>query len=759
MTTMPVSMQHRIPIPSQATRPQQPAVALSLSDVFRILMQRMFLIIFIFLFIVGSAVGLTFWLQQNHPRYTSRAAVQVESPFAKDPFAFTERPLQGDLMNRYVSDQIFLLRDEGLLREVLNDSEVMATQWYRSEENKTLLLQELSRNLGVGQAPNASIIVISFSTKVPEDAPRIVNAIVRLYLARVQDMSFQRYAGELFKVQEQEGDLSRQIQQIRNEKETFITSHLGAPGLTSGLNVSGEMWRSLALQTAELEAYQLQLKAAFDNLRGLDPSQVTLSPQMVQLIEQDPQVVSLQQTLLNLRNYEMSLIRQVGPNHTSLQQLRNQIDSTEKSLDQVRQRKREEARQYQVNSAEAAWLNALQAQIQLQERVDAAKAEQRDVDRKLAQYQMLEEQQHLLEEKYRRVSDQINALQMVTRDRQDVVRVNRISQAVPALQPSFPRWRHNIPAGVLLGLLAGVGLAILLEVVDTSIKTTRDISRHAHIPILGTVPDIDDEELPIDVVELAAYTAPRSMVAEAFRSIRTNLLLSAPAERQRALLVTSAKPEEGKSAVSINLAISLAQNNRRVLLVDANFHRPVLRNFFKKTRAEGLSQILIGQGAFEEYVSNTELPNLDVLGSGPVPPNPSELLAGSYMRDFIQQASERYDQIIFDGPPVLLFSDAMVLAGATDGVILVCRAKATSRGVVQRARDMLERANVRIFGGVLNAAQVTRGGYFREQIRSYYDYQPAESLAQQAPPALLTKNGSGSDEPDDDANDTKQDNA
>jgi len=257
------------------------------------------------------------------------------------------------------------------------------------------------------------------------------------------------------------------------------------------------------------------------------------------------------------------------------------------------------------------------------------------------------------------------------------------------------------------------------------------------------VPDIDDEELPIDVVELASYTAPRSMVAEAFRAIRTNLLLSAPAERQRVLLVTSAKPEEGKTAIAINLAISLAQNNRRVLLIDANFHRPALRNFFKKTGVEGLSQLLIGQGTLEEYVTKTDLPNLDVLGSGPVPPNPAELLAGSYMRDLIRQASERYDQIIFDGPPVLLFSDAIVLAGATDGVILVCRAKATSRGIVQRARDTLERANVRIFGGVLNAAQVTRGGYFREQIRSYYDYQPADALAQQANPALPAQNDTG----------------
>jgi len=383
MTTVPVSMQHRIPIPAAAARPPQGAPGLSFGDIVRILKQRIFMILFIFLFFTGGAIGLTLWLQRNHPLYTSRAAVRVESPFPKNPLSIAEPLLHVELMNRYVADQIFMVKDEGLLREVLNDAEVRSTQWYRSEPNKDVLLQELKSDLDVHQAPNASIFVVSFATKLREDAPKIVNAIVRHYLSKVQDLSYQKYAGELDKMQKQEEDLRKQIQQIRNEKETFITSQLGAPGLTSGLNVSGEMWRSLALQAAELEAQQLQLKAAFDNLKGLDPSEVTLSPQMIQLIEQDPQVVSLQQTLLDLRNQELAVMERVGPNNPTLQQIRSRIASTEKMLEQVREQKREEARQYQIQSAEAAWLNALQAQIQLQERVAAAKAEQRDMDRKL----------------------------------------------------------------------------------------------------------------------------------------------------------------------------------------------------------------------------------------------------------------------------------------------------------------------------------------------------------------------------------------
>jgi capsular exopolysaccharide synthesis family protein len=130
------------------------------------------------------------------------------------------------------------------------------------------------------------------------------------------------------------------------------------------------------------------------------------------------------------------------------------------------------------------------------------------------------------------------------------------------------------------------------------------------------------------------------------------------------------------------------------------------------------------------------LPNVDVLTSGPTPPNPTELLVGSYFQELLNQATGRYDQIIIDGPPVLLVTDVLAMAGRVDGMIMVCRAKASSRGAILRAREQLQRVNARIFGAVLNAAVASRGGYFREQIRTYYDYQPDEALTGRTAPEL-----------------------
>jgi capsular exopolysaccharide synthesis family protein len=237
------------------------------------------------------------------------------------------------------------------------------------------------------------------------------------------------------------------------------------------------------------------------------------------------------------------------------------------------------------------------------------------------------------------------------------------------------------------------------------------------------------------------------MVAEAFRTFRTNLFLSAPVEQQRVLLITSPKPEEGKTSVATNLAISIGQSGRRVLLVDANFHRPALGELFAKDHKEGLSNILIGHRQLDgEIVIRSDMPHLDVLTSGPIPPNPAELLSSPYMKTFLDQAKEQYDQVIIDGPPVLLLSDAMVMADIVDGVILVCRAKVSQRGAVSRAREQLGRVNGHILGAVLNAAQISRGGYFREQMRNYYDYQPTDALTVQTASRPLPVEEEGQDE-------------
>jgi polysaccharide biosynthesis transport protein len=736
MTSMPVTVQERIPIPlGPMVRPESLAAGLTVGDVIRILRQRVFLILSVWIVIMGLTAVATAVLVKKYPLYKAVGAVYVESPFQKPLMEISDRMLpQVELMDRFVADQAVRVKDETLLREVLEDSAIRDTEWFRSSPDKDERLGELASDLVVRQVPQTSFLAVSFSTKNKTDAPVIVNTIISRYLAKMASQSKTQYEAELQDYDKTEKALATDLERIRGLKENAITK-LGSAGLPQGLNVVGETYRALNEEVTRLEAAKLESKAQYENLLALEADQIAISPQMQQMVENDAEVTALQNMKVMREQELLGLQKTLGDNHRELRDLRGQIDAIEQQLRQVKDRKEQAVREATINGAHTQYLNAIQAELQLRDRMLEAEAQQRDLDRGLAQLHSLEEQQKLQEERLSHVRDYVAQLRMIV-NASGGVRVQRGSTAYEPKERYFPKWQYNLPAGFVLGLMLGVGLAMLLEFVDTTLKTGRDIIRHVHVPILGTVPDLEDEEVPIDEIEMAAHVAPRSMIAEAFRNIRTNLVLSSPAEQQRSVLITSPKPEDGKTAVAINLAISLAQSGRRVLLVDANFHRPRLQTIFPKVNREGLSNVLIGQGRVADLAAKTDLPNLDVLSTGPIPPNPTELLASSYLRDMIAQATERYDQIIFDGPPTLLVSDVLVMSGSLDGVILVCRAMSCSRGVAQRARDQLERVEAHIFGAVLNAAQVTRGGYFREQIRTYYDYQPEEALGTDRRPAL-----------------------
>ena len=302
------------------------------------------------------------------------------------------------------------------------------------------------------------------------------------------------------------------------------------------------------------------------------------------------------------------------------------------------------------------------------------------------------------------------------------VKINIAQPAIDPLEQDSPRLMV-LPMGIVLALALAMAVGLGLELVDKSVRTSQDIQRHLGVAVLGMVPHTDDEEVAIPRIETAVRDTPHSMVAEAFRRVRTNLRFSAAADRQRSVMITSPRPDDGKTSVATNLAIAAAQGGHRVLLVDANFRRPAIHKYFDNVKGPGLSNILVGDGSLAGCVAHTDIATLDVLGAGPVPPNPAELLGDEGCRRWLEEAASAYDQVIIDTAPVLLTSDALVLAPTVDGVILVVRANANTRGGARRACSLLADVGARLFGAVLNAAQVRRGGYYREQLRAYYDYQ------------------------------------
>jgi capsular exopolysaccharide synthesis family protein len=371
--------------------------------------------------------------------------------------------------------------------------------------------------------------------------------------------------------------------------------------------------------------------------------------------------------------------------------------------------------------ANTAYANTQHGLFQVEEQLRRTEAALADQEGLLFQYQQIEAE--ILENAERRLqlNNYITNLERIVRQR-SAISVNIAQPATDPLQRSSPSFLL-LPLSLFVAAAVALGAVLGLELMDKSVRTTQDIARFLGLPLLGVVPHTDDEEVAIERIETAARDAPRSMVAEAFRRIRTSLQFSAPALRRRTVLVTGSRPEAGTTSVACNLAVAVAQGGQRVLLVDANFRRPGVPRNFGSTHPQGLSNILVGDGSLETYVTGTNVARLDILAGGPAPPNPVELLGGEACRAFLQTAASTYDQVIVDAAPVLVASDALVLAPAVDGVILVVRAKESSRGASRRACNLLSEVGAHFFGAVLNAAQIARGGYFREQLRTYYEYQ------------------------------------
>jgi capsular exopolysaccharide synthesis family protein len=293
---------------------------------------------------------------------------------------------------------------------------------------------------------------------------------------------------------------------------------------------------------------------------------------------------------------------------------------------------------------------------------------------------------------------------------------------------SFPNLPITMALAIALGLALSLGIAFLREAMDQSIRSPRDIARIGQIGLLGVIPnESDDPQSAGARLPVVIFDAPHSVMADSFRQVRTKLAHTASLDTTRSILVTSPSPGDGKTTVACNLAAGLALNGRRILLVDANFRRPEVNKVFGLSNEQGFSDVLNAVAAFDEVIQETQVPNLAVMAAGPKPMNPTELFESQLLVDFIERALEEFDHVIFDSGPLMVVAEAQAMAPRVDGVISVVRAKNNNRGLLQRMRDDLRRVKAEHLGVVLNAVTSQRGGYYRRNIQTYYDYANGQS--------------------------------
>jgi len=312
-------------------------------------------------------------------------------------------------------------------------------------------------------------------------------------------------------------------------------------------------------------------------------------------------------------------------------------------------------------------------------------------------------------------------------------KVTVVQQASLPTSPVVPKTTRNIALGAVVGLLLGVGLAVLRDRLDNTVKDRREVVEATQAAVVGAIPfDSDRPSHP-----LAGFGEGHSSSAEAYRQIRTNLQFLDVDNPPRAMVITSAVPNEGKTTTALNLAFALGEAGHRVILVEADLRRPRLAKYLQLVENVGMTNVLSGAAELDDVLQSTANPAVTVLAAGPHPPNPSELLGSSRLQTLLSTLRSRYDYIVFDAPPLLPVTDAAVLTVHADGAILVARHGHTEREKLARAAENLRSVDGRLLGTILNMVPAKSSGYDY----AYYYETDAPSGGQRATKEPESTNG------------------
>ncbi len=722
--------------------PRSPAAAsLTAKEVFGILRRHILLIIF--LTVLGLGVGGGAWklLQMRYPRYTAKTFIQVLPPAEKDPMTIGTVQLQKDILYGYRQSIANLIKQQSTLEDLLDRDTVKETRWFkRWDGDRRRAVNYLNKHFGAYAHRDSEFVEISMTCSAASESADIVNEMLSLFLATRGDTEQQEISRKLNGLEEQRGRVQRELDSankgLDDTRERYNLTDLEQPAGRYFQHTITIRLNSLELQKNELDLAIKQLEADFVNLQRL--AEEPIAEQIEFQIERDPVMITLAQQLAFLEAQLSGRLTKFGENHRDVRQTRELISETQKRREQRKEEIAEQTRRANLENARDGLVVLKTRFEQLEALRQEAEAKKKELDIARIQYEkgvkIRDERLTMLDS----IKEQIEKFKIMYND-PDTPKVLAVGLAPIPLEMVFSRqWWLWFPSGMILGLLFGLGLAFLVELANDLVRTPSDVARFLRIPLLGIIPDAS-EDSQVRRVELCHVVrqAPYSVTSESYRRCRTNLKLSGPPESFKTLLISSGMARDGKTSMAVNLATTFVATDKKVLLIDANFRQPNLHSLFPKAEAKesaehfdfGLSSVLMHQCTPAEAVRPSGIEGLDIIECGPLPANPTELLGSTRMEELLAMQRKSYDYIIIDGPPVLLVSDAKVLAGLVDATLLVFNAAATSRGAAQRTIRELKDVNARIVGCVLFAARAIKGGYFNEQFKSYRKYQKKAQLA------------------------------
>lgn len=645
-------------------------------------------------------------LQRVEQRFSSQSRIYIERNVPQ----FLSNDMQLAKSSSYLYTQAQLIGSTSVLMAVINAPENSQLEAFRGAENPLGFLKE---NIQVGVGQEDDIINVSLEITNAEEAAQIVNSVVDAYISLYAEERRSTTVDVLNILRKEKQSRDAELDLRLEALEKFRSQNAALAVQVGNENVITKRFAALAteLDRVELDLLDSKTRNARTQKMFESPSQRPFLLEVAsnqRSVLQDVRTENMLELNLKKQIYDIELqlstLRATwSDGHTRVKLLLEAKETLEQRLvdhlAKMEERKKtvvlayvESIKQeYQLLEQKRAGLQkSYNVQFELAVQVNSQAAKLATLESSLARTERLVE---ILVDRIKEVnlSENVGAMN-----------VSIMEVAAPSSKASYPSQARFLAIGAFLGGLFGFGVAWLRDLLDHRLKSMDEIAAVLQLPVLGALP-FTEEQKERFVTGKIVLLQPRSAAAESFRTLRTAIHFGLTRDEAKVIAVTSPSPGDGKSTVASNLALTMAQADQRVLLIDADMRKPKQHEIFEVTASSGLSAVLAERRPASELILATEFGSLDLLPCGAVPPNPVELLNNGYFAEFLLEMQEIYDKIIIDAPPVLPVADARVISAQTDATILVLRAERSTRRISLAARDELWRVRAPRIGVVVNA--------------------------------------------------------
>ncbi len=636
-----------------------------------------------------------------------------------------------DEQERFIATQVALMKSDTVIQNVVIDPRLQSqtTEFAKMFiKNKQFQAKDATEwlydHLKSSAVPKTDLMSLSLGWKNPQDTTNVLGLVREAYMNLIAQYARDQSGPQRTQLENQIRDLTEQIDAKQKARDAILkTSDVDSleQRYTSANQSLFQAISTLSTVNTTIESTKSQLATYEAELNS--PTGPTYSDELIQAVEATPMIQNIMQTITGLEAQKSAMqLRGIGPDHREMHNVDTLLESWNHRLDDERNRmlKKQFAA---IVSGMRNTLASLQAQkTQLEnERTELIKrlidlnqvfVKVKDLDQEIDGLIALRAEQ----------KSALNNLQSVgtldTAKRVVVYQRERIPD-----KPVFPNILYMVPAGIVLVLGLTTGIIFLRELLDQRVKGPSDVTMIPRTRLLGIIPHAgEDSTVKKGNLARVFQTAADGAVAESYRKIRSPLIKHIHRAGYKTIMVMAGMPGSGASSVVSNLAESLAMSDRKVLIIDANFRRPIQHTTFGVADAPGLSDILNGDSTLEITAQNTSLPNLDVLAAGTARNRVVERLATITFAELLAEAASLYDIVLIDVPPAIVAGDGISVAHQCDASILVVKAYSEKRGLVSRIRNELTDARSEFLGVIVNGVRASAGGYLRGNIRASEEY-------------------------------------